>query len=249
MKRTERHHLKENELAHGLVAARDLIETRRRQIAMGVGLLVIVAVVIAAIVFIRGRSTAEAERMLAEGLVALNARVVPSTDPENDDLPAAATLGAEGTFTTEKAKLEAALPKLQAPVDAHPDKEAGITARYHLAGALASLGRHDEAIKHFQDVIARAGDDNLYGQMARLGLADTQMKAGQLDQAIASWKELASRNDETLPEDAILMELARAYVAKGNTEEARKTFTELVDEHPDSPYVAEARTELEALKG
>jgi len=52
-----------------------------------------------------------------------------------------------------------------------------------------------------------------------------------------------------LPVDAILMELARAYVQKGNREEARKAFTELVDKHPQSPYTSEARTELENLKG
>ena len=45
------------------------------------------------------------------------------------------------------------------------------------------------------------------------------------------------------------MQLARAYVQKGNTEEARKTFTEIVDKHPDSPYSPEAREELANLKG
>jgi outer membrane protein assembly factor BamD (BamD/ComL family) len=84
--------------------------------------------------------------------------------------------------------------------------------------------------------------------MARLGRADTQAKAGQIDAAIASWKELASQSSEDLPIDAILMELAKAYVAKGNQEEARKTFTQLVDEHPTSPYSAQARAELDALK-
>jgi outer membrane protein assembly factor BamD (BamD/ComL family) len=45
------------------------------------------------------------------------------------------------------------------------------------------------------------------------------------------------------------MQLGRAYQAKGNTAEARKTFTDIVDNHPDSPYVADARKELESLKG
>ena len=60
---------------------------------------------------------------------------------------------------------------------------------------------------------------------------------------------MTTANADDLPVDAILMELARAYVQKGNTEEARKTFTEIVEKHPDSPYLAEARTELENLKG
>ena len=45
------------------------------------------------------------------------------------------------------------------------------------------------------------------------------------------------------------MQLARAYAVQGNTEEARKTYTQIVDEHPESPYTPEAREELEALKG
>jgi TolA-binding protein len=85
--------------------------------------------------------------------------------------------------------------------------------------------------------------------MAVMGKADAQAQGGQLDAAIETWKGLAAKGGEALPVDAILMELARAYVQKGNREEARKTFTELVDKHPQSPYTAEARAELENLKG
>jgi TolA-binding protein len=60
---------------------------------------------------------------------------------------------------------------------------------------------------------------------------------------------MAASNTKDLPVDAILMELARAYAQKGNKDEARKTFTQIVDQHPDSPYTAEARAELENLKG
>jgi TolA-binding protein len=45
------------------------------------------------------------------------------------------------------------------------------------------------------------------------------------------------------------MQLGRAYQAKGNMAEARKTFTDIVDNHPDSPYASDARKELESLKG
>jgi len=174
--------------------------------------------------------------------------VVPAgAQGEGGDVPAAASLGATGTFATEEAKLTAALPKLKAAADAYPDSNAGITARYHLAGALSALGKHQEAIQAFDEVAKRAGANSFYGRMARLGKADTQAHAGQLDAAIATWKDMSTASD--LPVDAILMELARAYVQKGNTEEAKKTFTQIVDKHPDSPYLAEARAELENLKG
>ncbi|HZM93458.1 MAG TPA: tetratricopeptide repeat protein [Vicinamibacterales bacterium] len=252
MKRQERHHLKENELIHSIEATRDFVESRKREIGMGViVVLVIVAVGVGAL-FYRQRSQSRGVELLAEAMVALNARVVPAgagTQGTGEDIPASASLGATGSFATEGAKLTAALPKLQAASDAYPDSAAGITARYHLASALAALSRHDEAIKQFDEVIRRAGGGSIYGRMARLGKADTQARAGQVDAAIATWKEMASSTSGEFPVDAILMELARAYAQKGEKEEARKTFSQLIDQHPNSPYTAEARSELEILKG
>src|SRR5207237_1930699 len=109
----------------------------------------------------------------------------------------------------------------QAAADAYPYSDAGITARYHLASAYASLGQTTDALREFDDVVKRAGGDSLYGRMAKLGKADTQMRANQVDAAIASWKELADQKDSNLPQDAILMELGRAYMQKGNQDEAR----------------------------
>jgi tetratricopeptide (TPR) repeat protein len=248
MKKTERRHLKENELAQTLSAARDFIEPRRKQLTGAVIVIVLVAVAVLAVVVIRQRAASRGQDLLAQAMVALNARVVPADPGDPKDVPAAATFGATGTFSTEEAKLKAAVPKLKAAADAYPDSDAGITARYHLAGAYGSLGQTDDALREFDEVIKRAGNDSLYGRMAKLGKADTLMRANQVDAAIAAWKELAAQKDANLPEDAILMELGRAYMQKGNKDEARKTYTQLVEQHPDSVYTTEARQELETLK-
>jgi tetratricopeptide (TPR) repeat protein len=246
MKRKERHHLKENDLAQTIVAARDAIE-QRRGLLTGVLLAVLLgAVVIGGIVVWQQEDDARAEQMLADAMVTFNARVIPpsATPAQPGEVPAAATLGATGSYATEAAKLNAALPKLKAAADAYPETEAGVTARYHYASSLAALGKHAEAVQAFDEVVSRAGSDSLYGRMAQMGKADTQVRAGQVNDAIATWKALASSTDEDLPKDAILMELGKAYQASGNQEEARKAFTEIVDQHPTSPYVAEARTAL-----
>ena len=249
MKRIERKHLKENELAERLAAARQYVEPRRNTL-VGASIAIVVLLIAVVIVSVwRQRTRSESEAALAEGMVALNAPVVPAGVEGAEGLPAAAALGATGTFTSEEAKLNAAVPKLKAAADAHPGTDAGVQARYHLAGALSSLGRHDEAIREFDEVVNRAGADSLYGRMARLGKADAQVRKGQLDAAIETWKAMAQSEAAELPVDAILMDLARAYVQKGNTEEARKALTEIVDKHPNSPYLAEARSELENLKG
>jgi tetratricopeptide (TPR) repeat protein len=246
MKRKERRHLKENDLAQTLLAARNAIEQRKSLLTGTLLALLLGAVVIGGIVVWQQEDDARAEQLLADAMVTFNAQVIPpSTTPaEPGEVPAAATLGATGSYATEAAKLNAALPKLKAAADAYPDTEAGITARYHYASSLAALGKHAEAIQAFDDVISRAADDSLYGRMAQLGKAETQARAGQVNDAIASWKALASSTDEELPKDAILLELGKAYQASGNQEEAKKAFTELLDQHPTSPYVAEARTAL-----
>jgi TolA-binding protein len=249
MKRQERHHLKENELATSLASARAFYDQRADQLRMIVIGVIVVLVIALVVVVVRQRSAGDSERLLAEAIVALNARVVPTSDPEAAELPEAALLGATGSFRTEGAKLNAAVPKLRTAADAYPDKPAGIAARYHLAGALAALGKNEEAAKEFEVVVQKAGNTSFYGRMARLGQAESLARSGQLDAAIQSWQSLKESKDEDLPADAILISLARAYAAKGQTDEARKTFTELVDSHPDSPYFSDARAELSKLKG
>ncbi len=246
MKRKERHHLKENDLAQTLVAARQAVEARRGMLTGILLAALLGAVVIGGIVVWQQEDDARAEQMLADAMVTFNARVIPAgtTPAQPGEVPAAATLGAAGSYATEAAKLNASLPKLKATADAYPETDAGITARYHYASSLAALGKHAEAIQEFDAVMSRAGSNSLYGRMAQMGKADTQARAGQLNDAIAAWKSLASSTDDDLPKDAILMELGKAYQASGNQEEARKAFTQLVDEHPTSPYSAEARAAL-----
>ena len=249
MKRLERKHLKENELEHTLRMAREFVEPRQGVLKqVGIGVLVVLVIVIA-VGFWRERTDSRGQKELAEAMVALNAEVVPVGAQGAEGVPAAAMLGATGTFTTEAAKLNAALPKLKAAADAYPSSPSGIQARYHMAGALTALGRHAEAVTAFDEVIKYAGESSLFGQMAVMGKADAQAQGGQIDAAIESLKGLVAKGGDALPADAILMELARAYVQKGNRDEARKTFTEIVDKHPQSPYTPAARTQLENLKG
>jgi TolA-binding protein len=248
VKRIERKHLKEDELAQSLRTAREFMEPRQQMLkTVGIVALVVLVGGVGYGVY-REWNSSRGQEELAEAMVALNAQVVPVGATGEEGVPAAASLGAVGTFATEEAKLKAALPKLKAAADAYPGSPSGIQARYHMAGALAALGRHQEAVAAFDEVIKRSGEASLYGRMAQFGRADAQTRGGQVDAAIETYKGLVTLNSADLPADAILMQLARAYVQKGNRDEARKTFTEIVDKHPQSPYTQEARTQLDNLK-
>jgi tetratricopeptide (TPR) repeat protein len=152
-----------------------------------------------------------------------------------------------GTYPTLQAKLEAALPKFVAAADAYPASLPGQTARLHAAETLAQMGRHDEAIQQYDQLTGSSRP--LIARAARLGKASVQLVAGRYDPAIATLKEMAEQQDGALPAEALLMELARAYRMAGQHDEARKTLTQVVEQHADSPYAAEAKTQIAKLPG
>jgi predicted negative regulator of RcsB-dependent stress response len=239
MNRNERHHLKDNELAHFANAARVTVESRKNQLTSVI--IAIVVILAAAIGYTawRGRVQARAGSLLAEAMAIQDARVGAP------DAPGSASGGP--SYPTEKAKNEAALAKLKVVSDQYPSTEAGIFARFREGGIQMALGNAKEAAAAYQQVIDKSGD-GIYGQMARLGLAEAQVRAGEFEQAIDTYKALAERKDGPLPVDGILVQLGRTYVEAGKASDAQQVFNRVVQEFPDSTFIADARRELDALK-
>ena len=253
MKTSERHHLKDNPLAIALSHAGDWAAERQRPLLMGVGIAAVIAAAIGGVVAWRSSVDGNARARLADAMVIYEARVVPPAPPElltsssNATAPAPPAAQPPGTYPTTSAKLEAALPKFLAVADDYPSTEPGLTARYHAASTLVELQRFDEAVTQYDRVIAAAS--GLMPQMARLGKAEAQLRAARFDAAIASFKELSDRTDLNVPKEAMLLELARAYRLAGKPEDARKTLTQIVEQHAESPFASEARQELQKLQG
>jgi len=239
MKRTERHHLKENEFAEWLLGAKNWYEANSKAAGyVGIAAALVLAAVMGTLAF-RQMSAGKANSALAEALTAAEAPVLPPAPAEAGKPP----VQRPGTFPTDRARLEAALPKLLAVAEAYPGSDAGVMARYRAAAALVAIGRTQEGIQRYKEVVEKGR--GAYQAMARLGIAEAQMMAGQFEQAIASFKELESLKSDDVPVDGVLMQLARAYRLAGKAEDARKTFKRVVNEFPQSPYAPAARREAE----
>jgi TolA-binding protein len=239
MKSKERHHLKENELGRLARSARDTVQTRRSE---ATGLITIVAVV--AVIGIgyfawRERVQTKAHGLLAQAMAVQDARVGPP--------PAPGTPAGGLYYPTERERSQAALTRFKIAADAYPSTDAGVYARYQEGATSLALGSTPGAIAAYQQVIKESGD-SFYGQMARLGLAEAQARAGQYDPAINTFRELAQRKDGPLPVDGILMQLGRTYLEAGKGADAQQTFNRLIEEYPESPYTGDARKEIETLK-
>ena len=239
MKRTERHHLKDNALASLAQSSRRIVEERKGQLTVVLVAVVVVATAALGYYAWRSRVQGRAHALLAEALAVQEAPVGPAADPDAPD---------KGLrFPNEHERTQAVLTKFKVVADDHPSTDAGIYARYREGTTWMALDSPSQAATAFQLVIDRAGD-TLFGQMARLGLAEAQARTGQFDQAIATYKELADRKDGPLPVDGILMQLGRTYLSAGKQADAQQTFNRLVQEFPESQFTTEAKQQLDSLK-
>jgi predicted negative regulator of RcsB-dependent stress response len=247
MKTSERHRLKENEFAQAVRQAQEWVAERRTPILGTVAVVVLAAAAFLGYRAWQDRVEGQAAIILAQGMVIADAQVAPPLPPAgttND--PTNVGGQAPGTYATQQAKQEAALEKFRTAADTYPNTQSGHLARLHLADTLARMGRTDEALAQYDRLVA--ANHPLLSTSARLGKASAQLVAGQYDPAIATLKDLSEQANSRLPKDGLLMELARAYRLAGRTDEARKTLTQVVEQHAESTFASEAKAEIEKLK-
>jgi len=239
MKRAQRHHLRENEIEEIARQARELLEARRRETTTIAVVVVVVAAIGLGYFAWHEHVQSRAHDLLAQAVAVQDARVGPPPAPGQPS---------NGLyFPTERERAQAALAKFKVAADAYPSTDAGLYARYQEASTDLALDNPQAAAAAYQQVIDRAGG-SIYGQMARLGLAESQARSGRYEQAINGFKELAQHKDGPLPIDGILMQLGRTYLDAGQRADAQQTFNRLVEEYPESPFNTDAKRELDQLK-
>jgi TolA-binding protein len=247
MKSIERHKLKENEFARSVAQAREVLETRKRDITVVGAVIVVLLVLVAGYVWWTQFRDSKANDMLAAALAVYEAPVVTEADLPKPAPGSPLPIQPAGTFPSEQAKLDAALPKLMETADKYPSTDAGLAARYTAASALASMGRYAEAEQRYQEVADKAGR-SIYGRTARLGVADVQVAQGKYDNAITIYTEISRDPNAQIPVDGVLMQLGRAYTRAGKKDEAAGAFNRVINDFPESLFTADARRELELVK-
>jgi tetratricopeptide (TPR) repeat protein len=230
MKRDERHHLKENDFARLVAQTSEGMRAHGRGVGMAAVLILLAVALVGGYFLWRNNREEKAGTLLAEAMATAQAPVQP---------PAIGTPAIAGTFATEQARTEAALPKFLAAADAYPSTKAGIEARYQAAATLAQLGRYPEAVQRYQEVIDRDGR-GIHGQTARVGLAAAASLAGDHDKAIQQLQAMSAETNGIVPVDAVLAQLARAYERANRASEATATWKRIKDEFPESVYQQEA---------
>lgn len=185
-------------------------EGKGKTILYGIAAVAVLAVLIGIFLAWNRRSNAEAQTALGRAIETSQAQVTESPDPTN--------LTAK-TFSTDKARSEAAVAEFQAVADKYgnPVKE---KALYFAAVNRLKLDRA-AGIQSLTDLLKSNGE---VATLSKFALAQAKAGDGNLDEAAAIYKELAALSNPILSKDSMNFELAQIYQKQGKTTEAADLY-------------------------
>ncbi len=112
-------------------------------------------------------------------------------------------------------------------------------AGLYLAKLALEEGKNDEARQIWEGFL-KSHSDHVLALSVRLNLIHldrAEGNAGLVDELRAELNSAA----RSLPEDVLLYELAQTLESQGQDEEATELYQRILDDHPASPYAADAR--------
>ena len=214
MKSQERHKLKENEFARTVEHAREVVVDAAARCHLGRRGRRGVARLVGGYTWWRS-STRGTRRPICSprALAVYQAPVVPPAAPAPGSPP---PVQQPGTYLTEQAKLEAALPKFIEAADKYPSSDAGITARYHAAAhPRQRSGATARPSSAFRKSSSRAGIDALRANGQARPRRSRRSRRRSTTARSRIYTELSRDTASQMPVDGVLMQLGRAYALAG----------------------------------
>lgn len=124
---------------------------------------------------------------------------------------------------------------LNAYVNMHPDARTTLFARYYLGSISYLRGEYDVSAAQFRSAIGLSrGKDTLMEFLAREGLAQSLEARGDIQGALAAYRDAASHAKGELRTQPWMGE-ARMLAGMGKKEEAAEVYRRILRENPDSP--------------
>ena len=235
--RISRKDLKENELEHALVEARDYVvghavQTRRWTI-LGVGAAVLVGLVWGGLSL---RST-RLDARLSNALAVFDAPL--ATD--GTGTPPGVTV-----YKDAAERLEAAKKALRELADDSPGSKPGQAARTMLLALEGGATPPARLLDGARD-LAKRNPGSIASGVAAMSYLDAEVAAGRVKEAISSAKGYLDAAQPPLPKDVLLFTLARLYEKDGQVAEAKSSYQRVVSDFPDSPMRFEAQQKAQGL--
>jgi len=129
----------------------------------------------------------------------------------------------------------------------HPEFENLAEAELWRGRALAARGNRRPARQAFERVVAL--DRGELAAQARLGIGRLLEGEDRFDEALSEYLKVAVLYGHEGPVSEALYRAGACLETLGDAEKARRQYTEVIEEHPDSRFAKPARERLSALPG
>jgi tetratricopeptide (TPR) repeat protein len=231
------------------------VEERRQALIIGVTMLG--TVVVGSIVFSvvsEGRAARATEALARiERIATAELRPDDAAKPGADGAPTPPPATDDGVphFKTAKERDEATLKELDAFL-AGPRNSLTQSARLERGPLLLALGRAPEALTTYEAILADKPDDRLRF-LAREGLGYAQEQKGDLEAAAGTFAKLADdaavfKEGGGFYKDRAVYHKARIAELRGNADDARKLYREVLDKSPTTSLRDEITNRLAVLE-
>jgi len=131
--------------------------------------------------------------------------------------------------------------------DRYAGSNEGAVARYFQAGALAAAGENEQARQIYTSLSAPGAKSGDLASLSLVALAYLDLAGGASDQALKAFQELLKVEGTAVPRAQIMMEIASIHEKQGRPADARRTYEELLADHPDGSWAATAKDRLRLL--
>lgn len=227
-----KHDIREDEFRSFVARAYDYI-TENPDVILKIvgGVLLAVLLISASFAYLESRKEA-ANEALAEALEIYQAPILDEgATPDDADDP---------SFASEADRNTKARPLFEGVQGSFGAGIAGDVAGLYLAQMDAADGKIDQAKTVWESFVKDHGDHAL-ALSVRLNLLRHERANGGAQAVADSLEQELASPSKTLPEDVILFELAETRQMLGEKDAAMELYQRIIDEHPQSPYVARAR--------
>jgi len=221
--------------------ARDWLAERQRAVGIAVIVVLLVGLAAALASYFSQRGEEKAARQLGAALAPLQRPVREGPPPAN------APTGEDAPFASQKEKDEAVVKSLDAFRATHSGTGAAATAALPLGQAQLRLGQPDAAVTAFDEFLKKSPNDLITRGQALEGKGYALESKGDLDQALATYDQLAREHKSEFLAGMGLFHRSRVLIAQGKKDAAAKLLTELERDFPESAASRMARERLSLL--
>jgi len=218
-----RHQLKEqDEITTSIQTVTEALIAKKRELTIG---LVVILVLVLGIVgwrYFSARRNSAAQAQLAQAIAVYNDTI---------------------NIKTDKERYEKTIAEAQKTYDQYRSLPAGSIALYYIGLSQEGLGDSTKAIQSLQEA-AQNGDPTIKS-VAQFALSGIYKKQGDNQKAIDLYKQMYDSGG--FSKSAVAYELAKAYEANNQLDQAKEFYQKVVTEYPDSPFRPGADEALKRL--